>query len=91
MVNSDLIMGMVRGWKGAASSVLWVLLLAEMTDSTQGKTAVQLEQATGYSDKPVRQALRDLERLGLVKHFGKRRGWRLRKGPIPQKERGGCY
>ncbi len=65
---------MVRGWKGAASSVLWVLLAAK-----KGKTAMQLEGATGYSDKPVRQALRDLERMGLVAHLGKRRGWQVRK------------
>lgn len=67
-------MVMVRGWKGAASGILWVLLL-----SGRAQTAVQLERATGYSDKPVRQALRDLERMGLVAHLGKRRGWQVRK------------
>ena len=30
---------------------------------------MELEQATGYSDKPVRQALRKLEAMGLVVHL----------------------
>lgn len=42
-------------------------------------TAVELERATGYSDKPVRQALAKLEGMGLVAHDGRARGWEMSK------------
>ena len=76
---------LVRGWKGAASSVLWVLMArgeahpANGARSANGMTAVQLERATGYSDKPVRQALAKLEGMGLVAHDGRARGWEMSK------------
>ena len=60
-------MGLVRCLKGAASSVLWALLL-----EGRPMTAVQLQEATGYSDKPVSQALARLRALGLVVHHIKR-------------------
>jgi DNA-binding GntR family transcriptional regulator len=66
---------LLRRLKGAGASILWILLL-----SGRRLTAVELERATGYSDKPVRQALRELAGMGLVVHHGKRRGWQVRKG-----------
>jgi biotin operon repressor len=65
-------MGLVRCLKGAASSVLWALLL-----EGRPMTAVQLQEATGYSDKPVSQALARLRALGLVVHHGRYQGWSL--------------
>ena len=65
---------LVRCLKGAASSILWILLLSE-----ESLTAVELQEATGYSDKPVSQALARLRALGLVEHHGRSRGWRMSK------------
>ena len=63
---------LVRCVKGAGSSILWILLLSD--DSL---TAVELQEATGYSDKPVSQALARLKALGLVEHHGRAQGWRV--------------
>ena len=63
---------LVRCVKGAGSSILWILLLSE-----ESLTAVELQEATGYSDKPVSQALARLRALGLVEHHGRSRGWRV--------------
>ena len=52
---------LVRTLKGAAGSILWILLLSGRT-----LTAVQLQEATGYSDKPVSAALARL----LAPHVG---------------------
>ena len=67
-------MGLVRCLKGAASSILWALLL-----EGRPMTAGQLQEATGYSDKPVSQALARLRALGLVAHHGRYQGWSLSK------------
>jgi predicted nucleic acid-binding protein len=51
----------VRALKGAPASVLWVLTLAE-----RGCSQVELRQATGYSDKPIRRAVEKLAGQGLI-------------------------
>lgn len=61
---------LVRFLKGAESSILWALLLGK-----RPMTAVSLQEATGYSDKPVREALRRMEAVGLVRHYGRAAGW----------------
>jgi hypothetical protein len=61
---------LVRTLKGAPSSVLWVLLL-----SKRPHTKTELEAATGYSDKPIKQAMDYLESSGLVRRDGN--GWSL--------------
>lgn len=62
----------LRHCKGAAGSVLLALLLHDGP-----LTAVQLEQLTGYSDKPVREALQRLAALRYVDHHGRLQGWTL--------------
>jgi len=61
---------MVRELKGAPLSILWVLFYAQQRVSQEF-----LERSTGYSDKPVSQALAYLEEIGLVNHT--RSGWAL--------------
>jgi hypothetical protein len=60
---------LVRGLRGAAASVLWALVL-----SGRVRRQATLVAATGYSDKPVRQALTELARQGLAQRQGSR-GW----------------
>lgn len=60
---------LVRSLKGAPASVLWVLVL-----SGGVRRQAALVAATGYSDKPVRQALTELARQGLAKRQGSQ-GW----------------
>lgn len=61
---------MVRELKGAPLSIVWVLFYAKQRVSQEF-----LERSTGYSDKPVSQALAYLEEIGLVNHT--RSGWAL--------------
>jgi len=61
---------MVRELKGAPISILWVLFYAQQRVSQEF-----LERSTGYSDKPVSQALAYLEEIGLINHT--RSGWQL--------------
>lgn len=72
----------IRSLKGAAASILWVLMLSGRTC-----TSKELELATNYSDKPVSDGLALLETEGIVQHNGKFNGWSLGPGfyqlPLP--------
>ncbi len=61
-----------RNLKGAPASILLALLL-----SGRSMTAVQLEVATSYSDKPIRKALSWLEPRCFVQYNGLNSGWSL--------------
>lgn len=61
---------LVRELKGAPISIILVLSF-----STLRVTQEWLERATGYTDKPVSQALQYLREIGLVDHT--RSGWQL--------------
>lgn len=62
----------VRSIKGAAASILWILLL-----SGRSLTGEELQLATGYSDKPITKAMELLELRGFVQYNGRRHGWSL--------------
>lgn len=66
---------MVRTLKGAPLSVLIGLIVARQ-DGLGVVGAEWLERNTGYSDKPVTQALAFLEEQGMVSRNG-RYGWQL--------------
>src|SRR3972149_5845725 len=66
-------MRLVRELKGAPLSIYLVLGLAG-----QRVSQAFLERWTGYTDKPVSQALAFLEEIGLAQHS--RRGWALCDG-----------
>ncbi len=61
---------LIRSLKGAPLSVI-----AALQVNRGCLTARELQEATGYSDKPVSQALARLEEMGLVVHHGRSRGW----------------
>jgi len=61
---------LVRELKGAPLSIVLVLQFV-----TQRVTQEYLERSTGYTDKPVRQALEYLREIGMVDHT--REGWLL--------------
>src|SRR4030042_2669794 len=61
---------MVRELKGAPLSILMVLSLVH-----QRVTQEYLERATGYTDKPVSQALAYMQEIGLADHNNT--GWQL--------------
>jgi hypothetical protein len=65
---------MVRLLKGAPISVLYVLMLSEKMKLGPASNEF-LERSTGYSDKPICQALALLDDYGLVGHG--RNGWVL--------------
>jgi predicted transcriptional regulator len=67
---------MVRGLKGAPLAVLVVLAMAQ-----KPLTAEYLERTTGYTDKPVYQALLLLQDLGLVSRNG-RTAWQICAGAM---------
>jgi hypothetical protein len=72
---------MVRELKGAPLSILMVLSLVH-----QRVTQEYLERATGYTDKPVSQALAYMQEIGLADHTNA--GWQLieqmvRQLPLP--------
>lgn len=71
---------LVRELKGAPLSIVFVLSMAQ-----QRVTQEWLERATGYTDKPVSQALAYLQEIGLADHT--RSGWQLtgqaRQLPLP--------
>lgn len=75
-------MRFVRSIKGAASSILWILLL-----SGRACTQRELETATGYTDKTLTTGLALLEAERLVQYNGRRHGWSLSTGfyqlPLP--------
>ncbi len=61
---------LARFLKGAESSILLVLAIGD-----RPLTAAALQEATGYSDKPVSEALRRMAAVGLVAHQGRLVGW----------------
>lgn len=65
----------VRNTKGAGASVILILLL-----SGRSLTSRELQMATGYSDKPVTDALAWLEPRGYVQFNGHYEGWALGRG-----------
>lgn len=65
----------VRNIRGASASILWILLL-----SGRSLTNKELQRSTGYSDKPVTDALSRLEPRGLVQFVGQHDGWTLGSG-----------
>lgn len=73
---------LVRNLKGAAASILWILLL-----SGRSLTNKELQQATKYSDKSVKDGLDWLEPRGFVQFNGRANGYSLgitmRQLPIP--------
>jgi len=68
---------LVRNWKGAAASIMWILLL-----TARSLTGKELARATGYSDKPVTDALAWLEPRGWVQNNGRQHGWSLAAGQL---------
>jgi len=68
---------MVRELKGAPLSILMVLSLVH-----QRVTQEYLERATGYTDKPVSQALAYMQEIGLADHTNA--GWQLVKANVMQ-------
>src|SRR4030042_1975848 len=68
---------MVRELKGAPLSILMVLSLVH-----QRVTQEYLERATGYTDKPVSQALAYMQEIGLADHTNA--GWQLIKANVMQ-------
>jgi hypothetical protein len=60
---------LVRSFRGAPASIVLVLLL-----SGRPHTLQELEEATSYSDKPIRRAIRFLACRGVVDKAGAR-GW----------------
>jgi hypothetical protein len=65
----------VRNCKGAAASILLIMLF-----SGRSLTNRDLQQATGYSDKPVTDALGWLEPRGIVHYVSQADGWTLGPG-----------
>ncbi len=68
---------MVRELKGAPLSIVLVLSLVH-----QRVTQEYLERATGYTDKPVSQALAYLQEVGLADHTSA--GWQLIEQAVKQ-------
>jgi hypothetical protein len=68
---------MVRELKGAPLSILMVLSLVQ-----QRVTQEYLERATGYTDKPISQALAYMQEIGLADHTNA--GWQLLKQNVMQ-------
>jgi hypothetical protein len=68
---------MVRELKGAPLSILMVLSLVH-----QRVTQEYLERATGYTDKPVSQALAYMQEIGLADHTNA--GWQLIEEMVKQ-------
>lgn len=69
-MDQQLTLSLVRAWKGCPLSVYVVLLL-----SGQALAQSFIERHTGYTDKPVSQALALLEESGMVRRSAG--GWRL--------------
>lgn len=67
----------VRDIRGAAASVLWVLML-----TGRSLTGQELEEATGYSDKSVRSGLDRLATYGLIQDNGQLNGHSI-NGQLP--------
>lgn len=67
---------LVRNCKGAAASIMFLLLLAD----GRSLTSAELQQGTAYTDKPVTDALAYLEPRGIVQYNGHYDGWSLTVG-----------
>src|SRR4030066_2404251 len=70
ILQSDNPIRMVRELKGAPLSIIMVL-----SRVSQRVTQEYLERSTGYTDKPVSQALQYLQEVGLADHT--QSGWQL--------------
>jgi len=77
MINSENPIRLVRELKGAPLSIIMVLSLVHQRVSCK-----YLERATGYTDKPITQALQYLKEVGLVNDT--RSGWQLIKEKVMQ-------
>lgn len=66
----------VRNCKGAAASIILLLLCSDGASLTQE----ELQAGTNYSDKPVKDALAYLEPRGVVQYNGHYHGWSLATG-----------
>jgi hypothetical protein len=77
ILQSDNPIRMVRELKGAPLSILMVLSIVH-----QRVTQEYLERATGYTDKPVSQALAYMQEIGLADHTNA--GWQLIKANVMQ-------
>jgi len=77
ILQSDNPIRMVRELKGAPLSILMVLSIVQ-----QRVTQEYLERATGYTDKPVSQALAYMQEIGLADHTNA--GWQLIKANVMQ-------
>ncbi len=77
ILQTDNPIRMVRELKGAPLSIWMVLSLVH-----QRVTQEYLERATGYTDKPVSQALAYLQEIGLADHSNA--GWQLVKETAKQ-------
>lgn len=73
ILQSDNPIRMVRELKGAPLSILMILRLVHQPVSSE-----YLETATGYTDKPIRKALRYLQEIGMALQSA--RGWILASG-----------
>ncbi len=67
----------VRDIKGAAASILHILFF-----SGRSLTGIELEDATGFTDKPIDAGLKRLSEYGLVQNNGHRVGWSLIPGQL---------
>lgn len=63
---------LIRNLKGAPAGILLILAL-----SGRSLTARELEEATGYSDKPITKAVNWLAPRGYIQNNGRARGWSL--------------
>ena len=71
-MNKEEVDNLNRKMKGARLNILIAL-----NNSEKSMTAVELQEATRWSDKPVRRDLDELEAMGLVEHHGRMKGWTI--------------
>lgn len=67
----------VRALKGAPASIILALLV-----TGRSMTNAQLRQYTGYSDKPITEALALLDTEGITQYNGRSYGWSLSAGQM---------
>jgi hypothetical protein len=71
-MNKEEIDNLNRKLKGAHLNILIAL-----NNSEKSLTAVELQEKTNWSDKPVRRDLDELEAMGFVEHHGRMQGWTI--------------
>lgn len=72
----------VRDIRGAAASILWILMITGRSLNNE-----QLCQATGYSDKSVKDGVGRLAGYDLIQDNGRPYGWSVKKQlPLPFRE-----